>query len=155
MSILNFSEHQFFIDLRSDSDSQEVKLGSFTQSHNSKLKHMRIFSYYQGAFTNEEMVLRITDSLTSPTVTYVSDPLLPANIEGVGTHWLGWVRFDFNKEFIVDGTEYFMTISTANYTEGASKYIGFAYDFPNIQNEGQIGQGYNQYCVKFQLYGLE
>jgi len=152
MSILNFSEQQYFIDLRSD--SQQVKLGSFTQSKNSKLKNIRIFAYLQGAFTSEELVLRITDSLTSPTVTFVSDTFFPADIDGVGSHWLGWIRFDFNKEFIINGTEYFMTISTTNYTESASKYIGFAYDYPNVQNDG-VGSMFEDHAVKFQLYGLE
>lgn len=152
MSIQQFSEQQYFIDLRSD--SQEVNLGSFTQDRTTKIAHIRLFLYLKGTFTDEIIYLHLKDDPNTPvfeTVTGIS----VVNVPDVTTDWLGWVRFDFDKEFIVGGTEYFLTAQTGNYTESASKYMGVAFDYPNIQNEQTGGSSYKNYCSKFQLYGLE
>ena len=151
MSILNFSEDQFFTDVRSD--SQEVNLGSFIQDRTTKLGNMRLFVYLKGTFTTEAITLHIKDDPDSPTTDFTAT-LNPVDV-GVVSDWLGWVRFDFNKEFVLKDAEYFMTIESANYTESASKYIGVAFDYPNVQNEQTGGSWYNKYCSKFQLYGLE
>ena len=151
MSIQDFSEQQYFIDTRSD--TQEVNLGSFNQNRTTKLGNIRLFVYLEGAFTTEQLTLHVKDDPDSPTTDFTAT-IDVVDIPDIGTYWLGWVRFDFDKEFIVGSTDYYLTIETANYTESASKYIGVAYDFPNIQNE-QTGSVYNDFCCKFQLYGLE
>jgi hypothetical protein len=152
MSIEQFSEQQYFTDVRND--TQEVNLGSFTQDRVTKLGNIRLFLYLQGAFTNEQLTLHVKDDPDSPTTDFTATVDV-SDVPDAGTHWLGWVRFDFNKEFINEATEYFLTIETANYTESASKYIGVAFDYPNFQQETDHGAGYINYCSKFQLYGLE
>jgi hypothetical protein len=152
MSILNFSEDQFFTDLRSD--SQEVNLGSFIQDRTTKLGNVRLLVYLQGVFTDEQITLHVKDNPDAPSTDFTAT-LNPVDVPDVGTHWLGWIRFDFNKEFLVKDTQYFLTIESSNYTESASKYIGVAFDYPNVQNEQVGGSWFNNYCSKFQLYGLE
>lgn len=152
MSIKNFSQQQYFTDVRND--TQEVNLGSFTQDRVTKLGNIRLFLYLKGAFTNEQLTLHVKDHTDSPTTDFTATVDV-SDVPDAGTDWLGWVRFDFNKEFILSSTEYFLTIETANYTESASKYIGVAYDYPNIQNEQTGDEWFNKYCTKFQLYGLE
>ena len=152
MSILNFSEQQYFTDLRSD--SQEVNLGSFIQDRTTKLGNIRLFLYLKGPFTNETITLHVKDDPDAP-VFDATATVSVGDVPDVTTDWLGWVRFDFDKEFIISGTEYYLTAETANYTESATKYMGVAFDYPNFQNESDHGYGYINYCSKFQLYGLE
>lgn len=152
MSIRDFSEQQYFYDLRSD--TQEIKLGSFTQGRTTKLGNIRLFLYLEGAFADETITLHVKDDPDSPTTDFVASTNI-GDVEGTGTYWLGWVRFDYDKEFIVGGTEYHLTAETSNYTEAAGKYMGVAFDYPNFQQEVDKGAGYTKYCCKFQLYGLE
>ena len=151
MSIQQFSNDQYFIDARSD--TQEVNLGSFNQDRVTKLGNVRLFLYLKGSFTNEQITLHVKDDPDSPTTDYTATVDI-SDVPTAGSHWLGWVRFDFNKEFINESTEYYLTAETANYTEG-TEYIGFAFDYPNVQNEQTGGGWFLDYCIKFQLYGLE
>lgn len=152
MSIKDFSRDQYFFD--AFSDGREVEIGSFNQPINSEASNVRLFMYFKGAFTNEQVVLYLKDDLTSPTYVYESSPVVISDIPDVGTDWLGWVRFDFNKQWIYDSTEIYMTAKVLNYTESPTKYVGFAFDFPNTQN-GSVTCCYNQHPVKFQLFGYE
>ena len=132
MSILNFSDKLTVLSIESSTSDQN--LGSFNNGADARqLKHIKVFMYFDGQFSAEKLTLSITDSLTAPTVTYSSDTINVIDIDPLlisGTDFLGWVRFDFNKEWLDVSAVYYVYITSANYTESASKNINLVFDYP-------------------------
>jgi len=149
MAIKDFSDSLYFID---GVDGEYVEAAIITRTSSKELGHIRLFLYLKGSFNGERMTLKLTDSLTSPTVTYTSDEVLLSQT-GASSEWLGWVRFDFDKEWMIDTESYHLMFKVDNYTESASKYVGVCIDYPQFEGAGTgnlMDRG-----AKFQLFDFE
>ena len=137
----------YLIELRDD--AQEVDLGSFTKTDTIQLKYARIFVYLKGSFSNESITLYLKNGATTYSSTFnLSD------VDMGSDDWIGWLRFDFNMEFLADGETYDMSAITTNYTRTPTKDISISYDFPVVENEDQTGGCcYTDYGIKFKLFG--
>ena len=146
MSIYNFAENMYLIELRDD--AQEVDLGSFTKTTTTQLDMVRIFVYLKGSFSNESITLYLKNGGNTYSSTFnLSDVTMTTD------DWIGWLRFDFGMEFLEDGNTYAMSAITTNYTRSASKDISISYDFPVIENTQTGGCCYTDYGIKFKLFG--
>ena len=132
MSILNFSD--ILLGLSIGSSGSDESLGSFANSAvERQIQHIQVLMYFNGAYGGEKLTLSLTDSLGSPTVTYTSDVINVLDIDpllNTGTDWFGWVRFDFNKEWISASATYFVYISSTLYTETRAHSINLVFDWP-------------------------
>lgn len=149
MSILNFSKNMYFLDAI---DGEYVEGGLITRTSSREIGHIRVMLYLKGTLTNQRMTLRLTDSLTSPAVTYDSSEVLLSDIDK-GDDWLGWVRFDFDKEWMIDTESYHLLFKVENYTESPTLYIGAAIDYPVFDNAGT--GNLDERAVKIQTFDFE
>lgn len=156
MSILNFSNLLWARSI--ENSSQSLQLGSFTNSSTARqLGHIRVSMYFDGSFSTENITLKVTDSLSSPTFTYESNTLVVQNIDTElesNTKFLTWVRFDFDKQWIEASTEYFVYMDAANYTETDSLSISGVFDYP-VPMIGSRLSFYYSHPIAMQIFGYE
>jgi len=157
MSILNFNNRLLVNEIESSSINYDIS--SFTTVSNDKqLGHIRVWFYLKGPFAaNETIKVCITDSLTSPTYTYESNDVTLQDISSLSTseHWLGWVRFDFNREWLYASTELFLYLRTSNYTLDGSHEIGAVIDWPVPVYGTYAGEEFDEHSIAFQLFTYE
>ncbi|MGD8787790.1 MAG: hypothetical protein PVJ60_10225, partial [Phycisphaerales bacterium] len=77
----------------------EEDLGTLQPGVNQELKYIRLWVYIHGTYGGSET---LTLKLYSPngTLLHTSDTVTLSGITNIGTNWLGWLRFDFNRENI-------------------------------------------------------
>lgn len=156
MSIKNFSETLFAQPLIGSSIPSH--LGSFTNDSTARqLGNIRVIMYFDGTFTGERIKLSVTDSLTSPTFTYDSNILLVKDIDPAiqdAGAWLGWIRFDFDKQWITPSATYHLVITATGYTETNDHSINMIFDYPVPWN-GARQDAYSDHPIAFQVFGYE
>lgn len=156
MSILNFSDIQYSESIVDS--SAKTQLGSFTNSATARqVKYVRVLMFFDGAFTNESMKLYITDDLTSPTFTHESDSRLVTSVDSSlsgDTSWFGWVRFDFNKEWLAASATRYLYMGASNYTETNTKSINIIYDYP-VPVNGTRQTDFEDHAKAFQIFSYE
>jgi len=157
MSIINFSNKLWYMSIPDSSTS--IDLGSFTtdSAGTQQLKHIKVLFYLAGDFDLETVTLSVTDSLTIPTETFTSDSIaLKKDVDqdfSSGTSWLGWLRFDFDEQWINASSTYYIYIDAANYTATPSD-IGLVFDYPIPVNGTRLG-AVEQHPIAFQIFGLK
>lgn len=139
MSIYNFSEDKYIKTFDAD---EEVRLGSFSlaSGKSGPLGSIQVFMYIQD-FTalsgNETLTMKIYTSTNYSNVYITSDTALLSEItfntsDPTKENFLGYLRFDFNEEWLNENFTYYPTVTVSNYTpNGDNFYIGLAYDFPD------------------------
>jgi hypothetical protein len=155
MSILNFSDTLFSLSVEDSSVSSH--LGSFTNDLDSQLQHITVLMFFDGLFDTERMTLSVTDDLTTPTFTWASTAIRVKTVDSVletDSAWLGWVRFDFAKQHLIDTNEYHLLMSATNYTETSSLSINMVYDYPVPMNGTRL-DSFQQHPIAFQIFRLE
>ena len=156
MSILDFSDKLFSISI--ESSSLSTQLGSFTNDLTVRqLGHIRVLMFFDGLFNAESVILSVVDDPFSPSVTWASSSVKISSLDPVlltDSAWLGWVRFDFGKQFIDASTEYFLLMDAANYTETDSLSINLVYDYPIPMNGTRLSS-FQKHPVAFEVYGYE
>jgi hypothetical protein len=153
MSIKNFSNQLFSISIPDSSTS--IHLGSFTNDSTARqLGIIRCIMYLQGQMTGERLTLAVTDDIASPTFSWHSDAVLASQIYSGSSGWLGWVRFDFSKQWLAASTEYQLLISATGNTETDDRSLNLVYDYPAPWNGSRQDQ-YNEHPIAFQVFGYE
>lgn len=156
MSILDFSN--YLVGLPLTSSPSDKNLGSFDNGTDVRqIKHIRVLMYLEGQYNTEKLSLSITDSLTSPTVTYISDTINVIDIDAslkTDTNYLTWVRFDFNKEWLDSSVIYYVQIASTNYTEASGKSINLIFDYP-VPIYGARLSNAQSHPIAMQIYCLE
>lgn len=116
-----------------DSD-EDILLGSFKPAHNSELKHIRSEILIHGNLSSSErfrIKIGLTDDSTAAYAT--SDWVLASAFDdsSASKDWIGWVRFDFNRENINKNETYNVWLEIDNYTRNADTfYAGVIFDYP-------------------------
>ena len=156
MSILHFSDKLFSLSV--ENSSLDTHLGSFTtDATDGQIQYIRVLMFFDGAFTNETMTLKVQDDVYSPTETWSSTALRVVSVDSTlstDTNWLGWVRFDFSKQHLLASTEYHLLMSASNYTETSSLSINMVYDYP-IPMNGTRQDSFQDHPIAFEVYRLE
>jgi len=156
MSIKNFSETLFVQPMLGSTNP--VHLGSFTNDSTPRqISNIRVVMYFDGSFTGERVKLTATDSVGSPTFSWDSDIILCKNLDPTfetGAKWLGWVTFDFSKQWIYASTEYHLLMSATGYTETLDHSINMIFDYPAPWN-GTRQDSYADHPIAFQVFGYE
>lgn len=159
MSILNFSEDKY---IKTFDAAEEIRLGGFSLASGTSgpLGKIRVFMYIQD-FTSlggsESMVMKIYTSTNYSNAYITSDTALLSDItfdtsNVLKNNFLGYLRFDFNEEYLNSNFTYYPTITIANYTpNGDSFYIGLAYDYPDPVYDNGGSFFYNQ-SIAMQIF---
>lgn len=102
-------------------ESGEMLLGNFETSSGTELAHVRLTLFKKGTMGGSErarLYLRDTDNSYLVARSEWADI---SQIDSEGQHWLGWARFDFNREDMPEGT-YSLSIEVENYIANDPTY---------------------------------
>jgi hypothetical protein len=120
------------------------QLGYAVSSDVKELEFVRLDFYKHGTEVGDEQFrLNIyTDSAYSQLYA-ASNIISLSDIEGLGTYWLGWLRFDFDLPILAPNTNYYFGLEPVTYTRNADVfYVGAAADVePSPVNEIGTGNG--------------
>ena len=129
-----------------------TKLGSVEADNPVEISNIRLDFYKHGTEVGDE-VFRLniySDSDYSVLFASSSDVSL-SDIPGLGTYWIGWLRFDFPEIPIIgtDQNKFYIGLEPVTYTRtGDTFYVGAAADwYPNLN---EIGAGVGGYL---EIYG--
>lgn len=126
MSIKQFNDFQDVSVLENDSDM--MKLALLLPSESFQIQYIMAKVYLQGSFLNESLKLRLHSSENYNLILAESNLV---NLENAGLNYLGWIRFDFNREELYSGFTYHLTAVSNGYTRNADiSYISFVHDWP-------------------------
>jgi hypothetical protein len=129
MSFQKFSRKQYVVPVDT---GVEGDLGSYTLQAATELKHVLLTIYKHGTLSsgNDRGRVKIYGSEARDVALYTSDWSDFADISGLGTYWLGAVRFDFSQQNLAP-REYWLGLELGNYTRSADiRFIGFVLDWP-------------------------
>jgi len=159
MSIKNFSEDKYIKTFDAD---EEIRMGGFSLASGGSgpIGNIRVFLYIQD-FTalggSETLTLKIYTS-TQYLNAYITSSVVNLSDISFDTsdpakeNWLGYLRFDFNDEWLNEKFTYYPTITIANYTPNADAfYIGLAYDYPDPVYDNGGSFFYNQ-SIAMQIF---
>lgn len=159
MSIKNFSEDKYIKTFDAD---EEIRMGSFSLDSGSSgpIGNIRVFLYIQD-FTalggNESISMKIYTSAEYSNSYITSDTALLSSIsfdtsDPLKENFLGYIRFDFNNEYLNQNFTYYPTVTISNYTpSGDTFYIGMAYDYPDPVYDNGGSFFYNQ-SIAMQIF---
>lgn len=126
MSIKQFNDIQDVSVLANDVDVMNLAL--LLPTENFQLQYIMAKVFLQGSFLNESLKLRLHSSDNYNLVLAESNLV---NLENAGINFMGWVRFDFNRQELYSGLTYHLTAVSNGYTRNADiKYISFVHDWP-------------------------
>lgn len=111
-----------------------VRLGGFKPGYNQELRFIRSeLRIYGGLGGSERIRLNFYADTNYSRLLFQSDWHDITNIEAA--HWMGWVRFDFDRRPINKHTFYYLAFEFENYTRtGNARYLAFALDWPHPKN---------------------
>lgn len=137
MSILNFSEYKY---VKSFDADEAIRLGGFSTASSGQMENVRVFIYIQD-FTalagNEQLVMKLYSSTAYSNILMTSNTISLSDItfdtsDVAKENFIGYVRFDFDSQWINSANTYYPTVTISNYTPNAALfYIGLCYDFPD------------------------
>lgn len=150
MAITGFPASQAFKVLElSEEDCGLVKAGE-----DMELAHIRLWIYIHGTYGGSE-TLKINLYSQNDVLLHQSDASTLSEISNIGANWLGWLRFDFNRENVKSGTEFKIKVASTNYARnGDTYYIGIGFDWsdPALTNVANSGINYGIYAP---MYGYK
>jgi len=151
MSIKNFSDELY---VKTVESAQESYLGSFTPAVSMELSSLVLSLYKKGAHTGtEEFRIKIYREESRTSTPILSDTVKISDAPSITSgDWMGRIRFDFNRENMVAGSSYFVTLDPVVYTRNANVfYFSTLLDWPfstNSQSGLEAGS-------KMELWGYE
>jgi hypothetical protein len=112
-------------------DTGEAYHGAtFTVDEAQEIGHVRLVLYKHGTHAGTERLrvkLYHASDLTKLYATSEWSDL--ADISSLGANWIGWLRFDFDREWLSPSETYYLAVETTGYTRNADTfYLGFALD---------------------------
>lgn len=124
MSFLNFSEYLF---VRISNESETVKIATHEIVTGGELGNMRVMVYLKGSVSgNIQLKIYPKDN--------ASVPICSSNIvdiSTIGSDFLGFVRFDFQRENFPNGAQFDIFADVTSYTRsGEVSYLSLVFDFP-------------------------
>jgi hypothetical protein len=157
MSIKNFS-NELFMKCIMDSSTKEY-CATFDQPANAaQLAHIRLLMYFEGQFTSESVELYCTDSIGSPTFTHQSASVkvtsLSDSLSLPGAKWMGWVRFDFDRQWIPASDTWIIQVGGSAYTKTHALFMGAVFDWP-VPVNWTVQESFLDHPIAFQIFTAE
>jgi len=123
--------------VKSIDTSETVELGQFQPTANGEIAHIRAHMFKHGTIGGSESVTISIHTSSDLTTAYAtSDAVTFATIQNSSNlnttgDWIGWFRFDFNRENLNKNQTYYVSCTLTNYTRNSDTYYaGLVYDFP-------------------------
>lgn len=135
--------------------SEFAHLGGYTMQSDTELKHIRLVIYKHGAAAgSEQMRLGVYSRSDLAGAIALSDWVDVADFIEGATHWIGFVRFDFARQFLDSDSTYHLGIETQNYTRnGGTFYLSVVADWPDPVNSPQNDAAY--FAAAAHFFGYE
>ncbi len=131
----------------------ETDIGTFKPNEDLEIGHIRLMVYIHGTMAGSEQ-FRINLYSENDVLLIQGDYSDIADITTLDTDWIGWVRFDFNRELINSNTTYIAKVESNNYSRNADiLYIAAGYDWP--LNSYISVNGAPEYGIHQELYGYK
>ena len=139
-----FNEVRTEYKIKTIDTAEDVDLGGFYSTSKFELSNMRLLIYKNGTpGGSETATIKLYPNEDFDVPTYTSDVFTFSNIPDFGEFWIGWVRFDFNREVInldADGDfPYFPRLEMANYTRNADTFY-----FSTVMNDAVASMTFDQ-----------
>lgn len=101
--------------------SETLVIGNYTLTTGTEIGHGRLTLYKHGNMGGSEVARLVIKDVASNYAIATSDWMDIFSLESEGDYWIGWVRFDFNRENLPP-TEYEISIELSNYTRNSDTY---------------------------------
>jgi hypothetical protein len=125
-----------------------VRAGSINLLEHSELAAIRILLYkYNLTATSERLRAKIYSDSDYSKLLYTGEWSNVADIPDAGSEWWGWLRLNFNREFLNRETTYYVAVEVDGYTFSDGSYLSASYDWPLQQNSGSVK------ALAMQIYG--
>lgn len=150
MSIQQYAQKQIVKTL----DTGELaSVGSFSTVDHTELRYVRLWFFKHGAEGGSERLrLKVCSDAELSKVLYSSAWANLADAEIADDYWMGWLRFDFEREHINKNLTYYLALETASYTRTADYYLSLVRDWATpIYAIGDSGA----LPTAMQIYGYE
>jgi hypothetical protein len=141
MSVEQFPNKQWVRILSTD---ETVLIGGFQFPNHCELVYGNLSVIKKGAMSGTPRArLHFYSTVDMANIVYTSDWRTLSDITGLGgsNSWLGWVRFDFDRQNINKNITYYVGVEMDSYTADLTDetfWIGFALDGPVYTYESDI-----------------
>lgn len=138
---------------------EEFILGCFGGGEHREMAHMRTLLYINGVTSlagSETLQINIYSDATLTDLMFSSTPSSISDITDIGsTNWLGWIRFDFDRENLNKNLNYYATAKVSNYTRNLDAfYMGLCFNQQNpTYSYGTTNL--NAAPITFEIFGYE
>jgi hypothetical protein len=135
--------------------SEKADMGTFNLAENLELGHIRTLLFINGAIVGTERArINIYSTSTKESLIAQSSWLNLSDILNLSNYWLGYVRFDFNRQPINNNFTYYAELEIDQYTPSGSFYVGAMHDFPASVYDNAENIFYNHPLV-MQIFGYK
>lgn len=127
---MSFQQYLKNIQVRLLDTGEEAQLGSYQFDANAELRHAVLTYFKYGTEGGSEaFTINIYGDSNTDTPLYSSSSLSVSDLGSLGEFRYGTMRFDFDRVHIDSDINYFMTISSSNYTRnGEIFWFGYVLD---------------------------
>lgn len=141
-------------------EGETTGMGGLQVDDDTELKHIVVPFYVHGALAGNEklqVVLYRDSDLSSEVVSSDWAALSDAGI--TDDYWLGRLRFDFQRTWLLDSQRYWAAVKTSGYTrDGDTSYLGYIVDAPLEVNSGPVGSASGneaRFFAEMSVFGYE
>lgn len=131
MAFLDFPDT---LKVKTFDDDEEVAAGAFTFPDHMEIAHARLVVYKHGSHAGTERLrVNIYSDSAYSNLMHQSDWSEIADIDGIDAidYWIGWLRFDFDREHVNLNYTYYIAVEIDGYTRDSDAYyIAGVLDWP-------------------------
>lgn len=153
MALTNFPSTR---GLRLIDTNEQVPWAVMTPEEHSELEYIRLYIFKKGtAGGSETFQCVITTQTVDITSYYASSNTVNLSDWTSETNFIGWCRFDFNKENFNRNQTYYIYLKTANYTNNQDTYyLAGVYDSPESTNATKADSPHHiiEHSLAFEKY---
>jgi len=145
MAFKNFSN---VLKIRVLETGELVPCGTAQPAKAIELQYLQLVLFVHGSLAGTEKVrVKLFNDTALTKLFATSNWASVAAIPGVGVDWIGWLRFDFARQFLSPFDVYSVAVETTGYTRNVdTSYLGVALDY-------LIGQSGADDAAAMALYG--
>lgn len=126
-----------------------VQAGGITLGKSQDLANIVVAVYKQGAHAGtEKLRVKLFTDQAMTKLYATSAWSAVAAIPGIGTNWIGWLRFDFAGEHLNGQLQYWVGVETTGYTRNGNTF------YLSLLRDWGLGQSGNPAAASLAVYGL-
>lgn len=125
-----------------------VQAGGITTGKSQDLQNIVLGVYKQGPHAGtEKLRLKLFSDKAMTKLYATSAWSAVASIPGIGTNWIGWLRFDFSGDHLNGLLTYWVGVEAAGYTRNGDTF------YLSLLRDWGIGQSGNPAALAMAIYG--